>query len=339
MRAIDRRIVYLDLNHWYALGDAMAGHPQQPEHGDVLRQLVDMVEQGQLMFPLSAVHYIELSENPRDHQREKAANVMATLSRFNTITSTKKIVDEELAFELNRRFGRPAFPVKVAKFGIGVNFALTGESKQFRLTGGSEESRRQLEARIGLSVAQLEAKINVVAEYELLKQPPRAYWEQIPDYDPYAARRVADRELESFNVMVRTLRTDADIQARPLDAICARQFCFDIEDNWIKALTNAGYSSGRPPPLHSREALTEFLMSMPSRRVTTMMQFHYLKDVQRDWTINDLRDIVALATAIPYCDIVVADNKAWDAAVQRAHLDREFDTTIFRRLTDLSAHL
>ena len=92
-----RRAVYLDINHWYALGEALAGHPKQPEHLDVLRQLTEFVEQGQLMFPLSAVHYIELSENPRDHQRGEAANVMARLSRFNTLTSAGKIIDEEIA--------------------------------------------------------------------------------------------------------------------------------------------------------------------------------------------------------------------------------------------------
>jgi hypothetical protein len=58
-----------------------------------------------------------------------------------------------------------------------------------------------------------------------------------------------------------------------------------------------------------------------------------------DWTINDLRDITALAKAIPYCDIVITDSKAWDAAVNRAHLDREFGTKILRRLSDLAAYL
>jgi hypothetical protein len=291
------------------------------------------------MFALSAVHYMELSENPRDHQREEAANVMVVLSRFNTITCMSKIVDEELALAFNQRFGRPAFPVKVPKFGVGVWFALTGERKGFRLTGGSDESRRELEARLGRPVAQFEAEMNAVAEYELLKQPPRAYWAQIPDYDPYAARRVADEELKSFNVLVDTLRTDEDVKTRPLDAICAQQFYFEIEDNWVRALTNASYSAGRWPPLRSKEALTEFLMSMPSRRVTTMMRYHYLQDVGRDWTINDLRDITALAQAIPYCDIVVTDKKAWDTAVNRAHLDTEFGTAVFRRLTDLAAYL
>lgn len=45
------------------------------------------------------------------------------------------------------------------------------------------------------------------------------------------------------------------------------------------------------------------------------------------------------AKAIPYCDIVVIDNKAWDVSVNRAHLDREFNTAIFRRLSDLVAFL
>ena len=53
---------------------------------------------------------------------------------------------------------------------------------------------------LGISVAEMEARVNAVSEYELLKQPPKAYWSTIPGYDPYAARREADRELASFNV-------------------------------------------------------------------------------------------------------------------------------------------
>ena len=44
------------------------------------------------MFLQAAVHYMELAEDPRDHQRQEAARVMMSLSRFNTITSTSKIL-------------------------------------------------------------------------------------------------------------------------------------------------------------------------------------------------------------------------------------------------------
>lgn len=334
-----RRTVYLDINHWYALGEAMAGRPQKPEHVDVLNQLTGLVEQGRIMIPLSAVNYIELSENPRDHQREEAAKVMTLLARFNTLTSTKRIVDEELGLALNRMFGRPAFPTRTEKFGFGANFALTGEIKQFTLVGGTDDSRGRLEATLGVSITELEARVNAVSEYELLKQPPRPYASTIPGYDPYAARREADRELASFNVMANALRTNPDLRSRPLDAIYARQFAVDIEANFVQALLNAGYSMDRPPPLRDRESLTTLLTSMPSRRVATMLQYHYLKDSNKHWKINDLRDNTALAMTIPYCDIVVTDSAAWNTAVNHAHLDKEFETAMFRNLTDLAAHL
>lgn len=332
-----RRTVYLDLNHWYALGEAIAGHPRQPEHVDVLHQLMEYVEQDRLTFPLSAVHYMELAENPRDHQREEAAKVMAVLSRFNTIAPTSKILEEELAVAFNLRFGRPAFPVKVQKFGFGAGFAF-GESKRFRLTGGTDDDRRRFEAQLGKSIAEWEAEINIVAECHLLLGPPTRLRESIPNYAPYAARRVADEELRSFNVMVQTLRINSDILSRSLDAICARQFVFEFLDDYTRALLNAGFSKNRTP-FRSKEEYTDFLMSLPSRRVAAMIQYHYLRDVQRDWTINDLRDIDALSTAIPYCDIVATDKKAWDASVNRAHLDNEFNTAIFCRLSDLAAYV
>ena len=69
------------------------------------------------------------------------------------------------------------------------------------------------------------------------------------------------------------------------------------------------------------------------------LQYHYLKDSNKHWKINDLRDNAALAVTVPYCDIVVTDSAAWNTAVNRAHLDKEFGTAIFRSLTDLAAHL
>lgn len=339
METAARRIVYLDLNHWYMLGEAMAGHPRQPEHADVLRVLREQVEQGRLMFPLSAVHYIELAENPRDHQRKEAADVMTVLSRFNTMTPAARIIDEELAQALHARFGRPTWPIKVPKFGYGATFALTGkEGGPGRVVGGSEEDRRELEAKLGMSVAQFEAEANAFAEYERLKQPESSVRGQIPGYDPYAARRIADDELKSFNVLVDTVHTNPDIMPRPLDAICARQFMFEFRSNYERALESAGFTGNRSV-FRSKEELTDFLMSMPSRRVATMLQFHYLKDTNKHWKINDLRDNLALSQSIPYCDIVVTDSEVWDVAVNRARLDKEFGTPILRRLADLMMYL
>ena len=141
-------------------------------------------------------------------------------------------------------------------------------------------------------VEKSQAEANLFAEYELLKQPEGGIRDQIPGYDPYAARRSADEELKSFNVLVDTVHNNPDVVPRPLDAIYERQFLFEFLANYTRALETAGFTRDRRP-FRSKEELSEFLESMPSRRVATMLQFHYLKDVGKHWKINDLRDNVA----------------------------------------------
>jgi hypothetical protein len=64
---------------------------------------------------------------------------MMTLSQLNTMVPLGRILDEELVQGLNRRFGRPAFPIKVETFGYGARFALTG--KQGGLGRGDRRQR------------------------------------------------------------------------------------------------------------------------------------------------------------------------------------------------------
>lgn len=312
--ALESPTVYLDLGHWYALGEAKAGHPRQESHPEILAKLEGEAAAGRLIFPLSAMHYIELNENPRDAQRREAAQVMAAFSKFTTMASIGRIIDEEMARSFNKMCGRPMFPVRVPKFGNGVGYA-------FGETADSNE------------------EVDYPKEYAALEGAPQALRSHIPNYDAYVGRKIADSELNSFNLMLETLRTDPDIAARPLDAICSRQLLFDVVDNFVWARINAGFAKSLPPGLRSKEDFTAFVMSLPSRRVSTMMQFHYLKDISRNWTINDLRDVHLLSTAIPYCDVVLTDRKAWDTAKNRAHLDQEFSTAIFCSLDDLVAHL
>ena len=96
---------------------------------------------------------------------------------------------------------------------------------------------------------------------------------------------------------------------KPHISHCCRQLTVDIWDNFEDALNSAGFVQSWPVGQRNKEQLTNFLMSLPSRPTAAMIQFHYLKDVDRDWDINDLRDVFALATARPYSDVVVTDRK------------------------------
>ena len=329
------RTVYIDINHWYALGRADMGSPDKLEHVAVLRRLQDEVDAGRLVIPLSSVTYTELTENPRDQIREAAADVMLKLSRLVTIAPRDKIVDEELARELNRRFGRPAFPIKVPKIGYGVGFAF-GTLGRVKATGFTDSERDRIEAHMGKTIADLELEANALFEYWLLSTP-RSLRDRIPGFEPVPTRQDASAELAEIQIMVDNLHSDKEIATRPMDAVAARQLCRDIFDNFKRALASAGFVTSFP--LRNKQELTDFLEHLPTQRVATSLKYNYVKQTSTAWKINHLRDIEALSVAIPYTDAVVTDADVWDVATHRAHLDMEFGTPIFKSLIDAAAYL
>jgi hypothetical protein len=130
---------------------------------------------------------------------------MLKLSRLATIAPAQKIVDEELARELNRRFGRSAFPIKVAKLGRGVCFAF-GMPGRVKATGFTDAERERIEAQMGKTIADLELEVNAQFEYWLLATP-RSLRNRIPGFEPVATRADAAAELAEIQVMVDTLHT------------------------------------------------------------------------------------------------------------------------------------
>ena len=329
------RTVYIDINHWYALGRADAGAPDTPQDAVVLSKLQGEVDAGRLVIPLSSVTYTELTENPRDHQRRPTADAMLKLSRLATIAPVCKIVDEELARELNRRFGRPAFPVKVPKIGHGAGFAF-GVPGHLTATGFTDAERDRIEAQMGKTIADLEVEVNAYFEYWLLATP-RSLRNRIPGFEPVSTRKDAEAELDEIKVMVANLHGSKEIASRPMDAIAARQYIRDIFDNFKRALLGAGFTTRFP--FRDKQELTNFLEHLPTQRVATSLKYNYVKQTSIKWKINHLRDIEALSVAIPYTDAVVTDADVANAATRGARLDAEFGTPVFKNLTELVEYL
>jgi hypothetical protein len=74
--------------------------------------------------------------------------------------------------------------------------------------------------------------------------------------------------------------------------------------------------------------------SMPSFDVAVTLKTAYHRDPLHRWRPNDIHDIDAMGSALPYCDIVVTD-KAVASHVKRTKLAERLDTIILWRLADL----
>ena len=92
----DVRTVYLDLNHWIVLAKAYSGHKDGRLFRDILDRLVQTVECGQAVFPISLAIYIELLKIHNHRRRSDLRKVIEHLGRFAVVTSRHIIAIHEI---------------------------------------------------------------------------------------------------------------------------------------------------------------------------------------------------------------------------------------------------
>ena len=328
------QVIYLDLNHWYALGAADAGRPDQSSDLELLEQLRSLRAAEAIILPLSAIHYSELRENPRGRLTAEAAEVMEELSDFWTLAPMSVVLAEEIDTQLQARFDRPAEVRTTAKIGRGFGFA-HGEAGSLRIEG-SDAAMEALRQRLGEDgIRRLEASVNATFERVALRAGRR-----IPGFNPYEDRDRAEERLARVLRVVDNLRNDRDLYRKLDDVVAAGEIVAEIFEEVRDALVRADDDSYAIATefTESKEQMSEMLLAMPSRRVSVTVRHRYHRDQNHNWTVNDLRDIDALSIAVPYCDVVVTDN-AVRTAISQAHLDRICSTVVISRRSDLPRHL
>lgn len=97
-------IVYLDQNKWIELARMVHGKDDSPISKKIPLHAIKAVEEGRIVFVLSAIHYIETARISNAGRRERLAKVMWKYSQGNTLTSYKKIVLHELEYALSNFF-------------------------------------------------------------------------------------------------------------------------------------------------------------------------------------------------------------------------------------------
>ena len=103
----EARLVYLDLNHWIGLAKAAVGHPDGRRHQDSLEALRGLHQSGQVVLPLSATHYMEMTRITSARQRHDVAGVMEELSGFDCLMDRMVVIKLELEAAFDELLGTP----------------------------------------------------------------------------------------------------------------------------------------------------------------------------------------------------------------------------------------
>ena len=196
------RLVYLDLNHWICLARAASGHPEGRRHRDALEALRSARASGDFLFPLSGLHYMEMSGIQDPRQRQDVAAVMEELSDFRTLLSHPLVMRLEIEAALDRLAcpnPTPYLPIPLLGIGLGHAFGRRGGLRIMSEDGQdvTEQARHDWPGGVE-AFDEWKGTANVEFERGLLRGPEDDDVSELRSlgWDPLVARRGAERRAE-----------------------------------------------------------------------------------------------------------------------------------------------
>jgi hypothetical protein len=339
------KLVYFDLNHWIALSAAHAGHRSGDAFVDVLGACEAARSRAAAVFPLSDTIYFEVSKIGIHRQRRNLREVMERISGFAVVTSRSVVSAHEIETMLDARLGPSGNPINEMSYldwGVMRAFGMDGSLRVYdeatgeevtdearaRHPGGTEEFDRIIrEGQLLLNRNVLDGPASEEEEAAL----------RAGGWNPRAAFEVAERRAQQEIEQVARFDDDpAWRKGRIRDVVTAREILIEINSHLWKGVNDRGAD---PDDIFTDPDTTmAILNAMPSFDVAVTIKTEYHRDPRHPWRTNDIADIDALGSTLPYCDIVVTD-KAIASHAQRTGLAERLGTTVLASLQDLPSLL
>lgn len=334
------KLVYLDLNHWVSLSKAHADHPGGGAFRDVLAACEAAANSGAAIFPLSDSIYFEVAKIGIYRQRRDLREVMERLSRFRVVMSRSVVSVHEIETMLDTHVGPSRDPINTMAYidwgvmgAFGMNGALlvrdraTGadvtDDARARHPGGPDEFDRIIRE------GQLRLNRNVLDGPTAEEEPRR----RASGWNPRAAYAVAEQRARQEIEQVSRFNDDpAWRRGRIRDVVAAREVMIEVNSHLFNGLEERDIELERAFP--NPQETVRIWNSMPSFDVGVTLKTEYHRDASHVWRPNDITDIDALGSTMPYCDIVVTD-KAAASVANRAGLAERLGTRVLSRLGDL----
>ena len=335
------RLVYLDLNHWISLAKAHSGHSSGQQFRDLLQELDGARKAGRAFFPISDTIFIEASKIGPHRQRQDLRDVIEHLSGYEVVTSRTVIAAHEVEATFDDIVGPSTRPVNTMAYldwGVLRALGLAGGVKVYDENGDDQTEQARLVFKDGP-----EAFDKVVAEGEWQLQRDVLGGPELADepsmrakgWDPRASMQIATRRAAEEMAQVQRFNSDPSWRRGRIRDVVAAHECL-VE--WTRLLNEATRDRGItladlfPKPADARAAFD----AMPSFDVAVSIKTSYHQDPNHRWTPNDMHDIDALGSTLPYCDVVVSD-KAVVSHVERTGLADRLGCTVLSNLSELPA--
>ncbi|MEX0865096.1 MAG: hypothetical protein WD269_09520 [Acidimicrobiia bacterium] len=268
---------------------------------EVRDRLVAKRLDGHAVYPLSEVHYKETWKQRDPRRRSELAVEMALLSNFITLAPPRSTWPQELDLALYRRYGRPTLSNDFRVFGRGISFAV-----------GEEEPS---------DVGMLDLESRFLLEWQALRSPDEGHWK----VERLARTDKDGRLADDASAMSRALR-EWHASPREREQHLRIQTLVGLDYAFLQRLILADVTPDDVAAMGG-EGLEDLVSDVPTLWVLAELRRLRHQNPGQRFTSNDLNDLRALAVAVVYCDVVIAD-KAWVHFLKRTDLPERFGTVV-----------
>lgn len=323
---MSRHRVYLDQNKWISLLKEHVNGVDGTE--STLSRLRELVEEGEIVCPLSLIHLIETSSYSDKESVDEMFDLMLDLSLNRTIAPMTVVRDEEIKNKVDEWTGRDS-SIEGKVVGDGLAFALGG--RHYDIVSESGELDDEIRSEL-LDAVESEWATSEILDSESVREEFGSREHEQEFVQELEEGRKENEETFEDNDRRRKHEVLGYFNEFVVPEVIQKQFqeLAKMSNNEQRDILDHDIPMER---LESEEYAWDWVKEFPA--VYTHVSLTSERDLQkhRDIDGNDLNDIMALSVAIPYCDTVVTEN-FWTHLSQQVGLDELYDTNVTTDIED-----
>jgi len=295
---------------------------EYPEYEKICKRIIESSQKGNNKFPFSFVHIFESLKRQKLNSRKDLLKFIFDLSKFYTIRPFNQVKNMEVRNAILKSLDFKSMDLSDYVFGDEFIHCI-GRKVEIK----SDKPNKEIpdEIKKGLS--------STLKDSEYM-----ASW--LCNQTIFGEQFIHQNNLIDLTDKLEKLRKrnyrHPDKNMRKKISI-VRFFIEFIRDDFIKVCLEYNLNSKEHIKyiFPHKDSVEVFIKSIPTAYV-----FHVLfdvldQDISRPIKPNDILDIMFIAIAVPYCDVVVTE-RGWSKILNQKKIGEMYETKIIHRIEDLS---
>lgn len=308
-------VIYLDQNKWIDIAKTINNPKKYCQYIDVVHIIKEKSNSGEWVFPTSLIHFIETSARADLKSRKNLASVMSLISKNNSIKPFVEIEKEEF-INVFAMLHDVTKKVNICAVNKNLLSAIGAD-------GVNVAFKREVPENIQKSI---ESLVETLSNHEdLFTMFMESNHDKQLIKDDNEDDQKSKEEWEKIQKYLKTLPKEHKYKICLVEGFLAQ---FKLHAEFLSVIFKKSKKELIPSAImETPESTLNFLESIPSLNVQINLMYELLKNPERKVHLHDNKDVAFLATAIPYCDIVITE-KTWKHAANIQNLHTKYSTII-----------